>query len=347
MLSEEQITQIKSQIVEHINSTFPEDKKEMAIQQIQAMNSEELEEFLNQNNLIKDSDNNETPKVFRMIVEGKIPSHKIDENNSAIAVLEINPLSRAHTLIIPKKPVEKPEDFKKQHFELAEEIKQKIIGVFSPKDIQISSKKLFGEEIINIIPIYENKELKQNSERANEKELQEIKQQLDKIQTKPEKTKKSKTEECLFCSIYSGKIPSYKISENNSATTILEINPISTGHSITIPKKHLSQQQSVPGSVFGLAKKTGKKIKSKLKAKEIKFRFSQIFGHTIVEILPVYDKEMFDSEKKPASKKELEEIQKTLKTENKTKIKKSSKNTNQKNKKDSIKTLPWIPKRIP
>ena len=36
-----------------------------------------------------------------MIIEEKIPSYKIQENK-AVAVLEINPISEGHTIVIPK-----------------------------------------------------------------------------------------------------------------------------------------------------------------------------------------------------------------------------------------------------
>jgi len=108
MLPPEQITQIKSQIIQQIGSTFPEDKKQTAIQQIEAMNPEQLEEFLKQNNLMKPGENPETtPCIFCSIVSGQTQSNKIDENSDAIAILEINPISKAHSLVIPKKHSEK------------------------------------------------------------------------------------------------------------------------------------------------------------------------------------------------------------------------------------------------
>ena len=41
--------------------------------------------------------------IFCKIVEGKIPSLKIYENDVILAFLDINPDSNGHTLIIPKK----------------------------------------------------------------------------------------------------------------------------------------------------------------------------------------------------------------------------------------------------
>lgn len=44
--------------------------------------------------------------VFCKIVEGSLPSHKIFEDDRALAVLDINPIRRGHTLIVPKKHYE-------------------------------------------------------------------------------------------------------------------------------------------------------------------------------------------------------------------------------------------------
>lgn len=45
-------------------------------------------------------------------------------------------------------------------------------------------------------------------------------------------------EDCLFCNIISGAIPSYKIFENEYTFAFLDINPINKGHTLVIPKNH-------------------------------------------------------------------------------------------------------------
>jgi histidine triad (HIT) family protein len=44
--------------------------------------------------------------IFTKIVQGEIPSYKVAENDSFYAFLDINPLSKGHTLVIPKKEVD-------------------------------------------------------------------------------------------------------------------------------------------------------------------------------------------------------------------------------------------------
>jgi histidine triad (HIT) family protein len=45
--------------------------------------------------------------IFTKIINGKIPSYKIAENENYYAFLDINPNAKGHTLVIPKKEVDK------------------------------------------------------------------------------------------------------------------------------------------------------------------------------------------------------------------------------------------------
>jgi histidine triad (HIT) family protein len=44
--------------------------------------------------------------IFRKIIAGQVPCHKLYEDEHVLAFLDINPLSRGHTLVIPKEPAE-------------------------------------------------------------------------------------------------------------------------------------------------------------------------------------------------------------------------------------------------
>jgi histidine triad (HIT) family protein len=43
------------------------------------------------------------PTIFSKIIKGEIPSYKIAENEKFYAFLDINPLAKGHTLVVPKK----------------------------------------------------------------------------------------------------------------------------------------------------------------------------------------------------------------------------------------------------
>jgi histidine triad (HIT) family protein len=44
--------------------------------------------------------------IFGKIIAGQIPCHKVYEDEHVLAFLDINPLSRGHTLVVPKEPAE-------------------------------------------------------------------------------------------------------------------------------------------------------------------------------------------------------------------------------------------------
>ena len=46
------------------------------------------------------------PSIFTKIVKGEIPSYKVYEDRNFLAFLDINPLKKGHTLVIPKKEVD-------------------------------------------------------------------------------------------------------------------------------------------------------------------------------------------------------------------------------------------------
>ena len=193
-LTQEQIEEFKEQIIQQINSSFSEDKKVPAIQRIKSMNNEEFVDFLKKNKLLPpgnnkesesgeeqgDTSHDETP--FRLIVEGKIPSYSIDENKYGIAVLEINPISKAHIIIIPKKPLVKSENIPKEIFSLAKKISKKIEKKLKPKEVLISPSSVLGETIINVLPVYSNESFSSQRKKASKEELENLKSLLEKKQ---------------------------------------------------------------------------------------------------------------------------------------------------------------------
>lgn len=44
--------------------------------------------------------------IFSRIIQGEIPAHRIAENEEFFAFLDINPVQRGHTLIVPKREVD-------------------------------------------------------------------------------------------------------------------------------------------------------------------------------------------------------------------------------------------------
>jgi histidine triad (HIT) family protein len=45
-------------------------------------------------------------------------------------------------------------------------------------------------------------------------------------------------DDCVFCKIIDGQLPSMKIDEDDSTLTFMDIHPLSSGHCLVVPKQH-------------------------------------------------------------------------------------------------------------
>lgn len=183
MLSHEQLEQIKKQLFKQVEN-LPDEQKEQLEQQLNEMDDEQFEAFLVKNKLMSvNQDKNESP--FRSIVEGKIPSLKIAENDYAIAILEINPLSKGHTIIISKNPKDDLKHYKKLSEEVSEKLKSKLNCI----KVEINEAEILGEKIMNLIPIYDNSKLERK--KASNEELKELQELILKEDDKKDKEQKT------------------------------------------------------------------------------------------------------------------------------------------------------------
>ncbi len=57
------------------------------------------------------------PSIFSKIIKGEIPSYKVAEDDNFFAFLDINPNAKGHTLVVPKKEVDKIFDLDVETFE--------------------------------------------------------------------------------------------------------------------------------------------------------------------------------------------------------------------------------------
>ena len=73
-----------------------------------------------------------------------------------------------------------------------------------------------------------------------------------------------KDDNCIFCKIANGEIPSATLYEDNSFRVILDLNPASKGHALVLPKEHYANAFEIPeetaGKAFAVAKKVGEKL---------------------------------------------------------------------------------------
>lgn len=87
-------------------------------------------------------------------------------------------------------------------------------------------------------------------------------------------------EECVFCKIIKGEIPSNKIYEDNSYLAFLDIRPLNPGHTLVIPKKHYRWVWDVEdiGRYFKVVQKIVKGLK---KTFNTEYVVSLIFGEEV------------------------------------------------------------------
>jgi len=70
--------------------------------------------------------------------------------------------------------------------------------------------------------------------------------------------------DCVFCDIVAGKAPAYIIHEDELSLCILDIQPLTKGHCLIIPKRHVPWWYELTGeeaeSLFKVARKVSRKI---------------------------------------------------------------------------------------
>src|SRR3989344_752876 len=57
-------------------------------------------------------------------------------------------------------------------------------------------------------------------------------------------------EDCVFCKIISGALPSEKIYEDEEVVAFLDIKPVNPGHALIVPKKHFRNVLDIPESLW-------------------------------------------------------------------------------------------------
>ena len=73
--------------------------------------------------------------------------------------------------------------------------------------------------------------------------------------------------DCIFCSIIKGDIPSRKIFEDENTLAFLDIFPANPGHSLVIPKFHVTDIHDATADEYALIAKSSKVVADILQAK--------------------------------------------------------------------------------
>ncbi|MDE6129250.1 MAG: HIT family protein [Lachnospiraceae bacterium] len=133
-----------------------------------------------------------------------------------------------------------------------------------------------------------------------------------------------KKEDCIFCKIAGGEIPSKTLYEDGQFRVILDLAPAAKGHALVIPKEHYANLYEIPqetaAGVMKLAKTMAEKMTEKLGADGFNLlqnngeAAGQSVMHFHMHLIPRYkgDGQQLFHEQPTASQDELEEIKRQI-----------------------------------
>lgn len=108
-----------------------------------------------------------------------------------------------------------------------------------------------------------------------------------------------KDDNCIFCKIANGEIPSSTVYEDSDFRVILDLGPASKGHALILPKSHYKDiceaDPEIAGKLFPLAGKIGAAMKKGLGASGFNVvqnngtSAGQTVFHLHVHIIPRYE----------------------------------------------------------
>jgi histidine triad (HIT) family protein len=127
-------------------------------------------------------------------------------------------------------------------------------------------------------------------------------------------------DDCIFCKIASGQIPCAKIAENKDFFAFLDIKPLSTGHTLIIPKIHYRWTYDVPnfGEYWEFARTVGNRLIEVIKPEYLSYwTYGQEVPHAHIHIVPRYSNDAYTGitrhGRQDVTSEELDKLSKLLK----------------------------------
>ncbi len=98
-------------------------------------------------------------------------------------------------------------------------------------------------------------------------------------------------ENCIFCKIAKGELPSYKIYEDDQFIALLDIHPISRGHILVIPKQHHRWVHDIAsfGDYWEIARKSALASQKAMNAQWVQYFTHGLIPHAHIHVVPRYD----------------------------------------------------------
>ena len=72
--------------------------------------------------------------------------------------------------------------------------------------------------------------------------------------------------DCIFCNIVAGEIPAFKVYEDANTLAFMDINPLTEGHLLVIPKAHQPNLFEAEDATLAAVMSTARKVANALKA---------------------------------------------------------------------------------
>lgn len=99
---------------------------------------------------------------------------------------------------------------------------------------------------------------------------------------------------CVFCNIVSGKIQAKKVFENDKFVGFFDISPLTPGHTLVVPKKHIGNfwdmDDKTAGELFTTVKNVSKRYMEKLKPQRVMLAVIGVdVPHVHVHVIPRYE----------------------------------------------------------
>src|SRR5437879_2875663 len=69
-------------------------------------------------------------------------------------------------------------------------------------------------------------------------------------------------QDCIFCKIVRGELPSVRVYEDDATIALLTIQPVSVGHTLVIPKEHVRTVFEVSSKTWGRVQETVRQVAS-------------------------------------------------------------------------------------
>lgn len=85
--------------------------------------------------------------VFCSIIKGEIPSFKVYEDENVYAFLDINPVSKGHTLVTSKKHVQRMEQVEADYFAGVQKVAKSIAKTYGDYNTLVNNGELAGQEV--------------------------------------------------------------------------------------------------------------------------------------------------------------------------------------------------------